>query len=143
MFLKNSLLIILIVFVSLFCFNNFCQAQSISGDVSTFGKTVYGEDSEPDDLRVTAARIINTGLTLLGILFIVLMLYGGYLYLTSLGKEEQIKKAKQLIVSAVIGVVIVLAAYAISAFVLSAIQKSAMPNYPGAGGDGDVVTEDE
>jgi uncharacterized membrane protein YwzB len=140
--LKKALIVSLIIFISLFCFINLSQAQGvITGQVDTFGKTVYGVD-EAGDPAVTAARIINPILGLLGIIFIVLMLYAGYLYLTSLGKEEQIKKSKQLIVSAIIGVIIIIAAYAITAFVLDAIQQGDQ-NYTGSGDDAPAETVDE
>jgi len=141
--IKKALIVSLIIFVSFFCFVTLIQAQGvITGQVDTFGKTVYGVEKAGDP-AVTAARIINPVLGLLGIIFVVLMLYGGYLYLTSLGKEEQIKKSKQLIVSAIIGVIIIIAAYAITAFVLDAIQQSNSPGYTGSGDDAPAVTEDE
>jgi len=48
----------------------------------------------------------------------VFIVYGGAMWMTSGGNEEQIKKAKGMIVNAIIGLVIVLLAYAISSFII-------------------------
>ena len=65
--------------------------------------------------------IIAIFLSMLGIIFFVLLVYGGYLWMTSYGDEKKVTKAKELIINAVIGLVIILAAYAISGFVIKAL----------------------
>ena len=65
--------------------------------------------------------IIGVALSLLGILFLILMLYGGYTWMTSYGNEQKVTKAKGLIVDALIGLVIILAAYAITNFIIGAM----------------------
>lgn len=64
------------------------------------------------------ASIIQTALSFLGVIFLILMIYGGYLWMTARGNEEQSGKAKNTIVAAIIGIVIVLSAYAISYLVI-------------------------
>ncbi|OGF21054.1 hypothetical protein A2Y83_01835 [Candidatus Falkowbacteria bacterium RBG_13_39_14] len=59
-------------------------------------------------------QIIQIILSFLGVIFLVLMVYGGYLWMTGGGNEEQIAKAKNIMGAAVIGLIIVLAAYAIT-----------------------------
>jgi len=68
--------------------------------------------------------IINVLLSLLGIIFLVLIIYGGFLWMTSSGNEEQVKKAKTIIRDAIIGLIILLAAYAISRFVVDALVEA-------------------
>ena len=88
---------------------------SLSGQVQDFGTKVgYGTSGNLGDL---AALIINALLGLLGLLFFLLIIYGGYLYMTSAGKDEQIKRAKSLITAAVIGLLIVLVSYALTIFI--------------------------
>lgn len=65
--------------------------------------------------------IINTILSILGIVFMSLMIYGGYTWMTAMGDQSKAGKAKDLITAAVIGVILVVAAYAISYFVTSAL----------------------
>ncbi len=76
-------------------------------------QTGLGE-SEPG---LYVGTIINAALTLVGLIFLVLMVYAGYLWMTARGESEQIDKAKQIITASIIGLVIVLSAYAISTFV--------------------------
>jgi len=71
------------------------------------------------DIRVIIARVIQVALSLLGIILVVLIIYGGFLYMTAGGNEEQITKAKGYLRNAVIGLVIILASVAIAQFVIS------------------------
>lgn len=57
-------------------------------------------------------------LAFVGVIFFVLMLYGGIRWMTARGNEEQIKKAQELIKSAVIGVVIIFLSYVLTRFVI-------------------------
>jgi hypothetical protein len=49
----------------------------------------------------------------------ILMIYGGYNWMTAAGDEQKIDKAKDTIRAAMIGLIIIIAAYAISIFVIS------------------------
>jgi len=68
--------------------------------------------------------VIAALLSLLGVIFLGLTIYGGMMWMTAEGKEERIEKAKNIIVESLIGLVIVLAAYAISFFVINALTKT-------------------
>lgn len=65
--------------------------------------------------------IIKSVLSFLGIIFVGLTVYGGFLWMTAAGNDERVEKAKNLITAAVIGVIIIAASYAISYFVISKI----------------------
>lgn len=71
------------------------------------------------DVRQTAARIINVALGFLGIIAVVIVLVGGFKYMVSGGNEEKTTEAKNLIVSGIIGLAIILSAWAITSFVIS------------------------
>ncbi|MCX6744585.1 MAG: pilin [Candidatus Parcubacteria bacterium] len=71
-----------------------------------------------------AAQIIQVLLGLLGIAFVLMIIYGGFLYLTSLGEESKIKKAKDLLKLAVIGFLIVMTAYAVTLFIATTLETS-------------------
>ena len=73
---------------------------------------------------VIIGKIVGAALAFIGILFFVLMIYGGFLWMTARGNEENVTKAKELIIAAVIGLVIVLAAYAITAYIGEALTES-------------------
>ena len=90
--------------------------------------TNAGVNLAQSDLKQVIANIINIFLGFLGVLAVVLILYAGYLWMTSRGDEEKIKTAKGIIVSAVIGLVIILSAYAIASFVLNKLYEATNPN---------------
>jgi len=77
--------------------------------------------STPADI---AGNIIGYALGLLGIIFVILVIYAGFLWMTAQGNEEQITKAKKMITNAVIGIIIISMAYIITNFVLTNIQES-------------------
>ncbi len=68
--------------------------------------------------EMVAGRIISTLLTFLGIVFFLLIIYGGFMWMTAAGNEEQVEKAKKIIIRATIGLLVVLMALTITYFVL-------------------------
>ena len=70
------------------------------------------------DLKDTVINIINWVLGLLGIIAVIMILYGGFMWLTAGGNEDKVGSAKKIISAAVIGLIIVLLAWAIVNFVL-------------------------
>ena len=76
------------------------------------------------DVRTTAARIINVALGFLGIIAVVIVLVGGFKYMISGGNEEKTTEAKNWIVSGIIGLAIILSAWAITNFVISKLLEA-------------------
>jgi hypothetical protein len=70
------------------------------------------------DLITIIGRLINIFLGTLGVIFLILMLFAGYLWMTAGGDIEKVKKAQMYIRNAIIGLVIIASAWAIVAFVL-------------------------
>ena len=70
------------------------------------------------DLESTVVNIIQWVLGFLGLIAVIFILYGGFLWLTSGGNEDKISKAKKTITAAVVGLIIVLLAWAIVIFVV-------------------------
>ncbi len=71
------------------------------------------------DVRQTAARIINVALGFLGIVAVVIVLLGGFKYMISGGEQTKVDEARKLIISGIIGLAIILSAWAITSFVIS------------------------
>ena len=69
-----------------------------------------------------AAVAIRAFLGVLGIIFLVLMITAGYKWMTASGNEEKITEAKETIWRAVIGLIITVAAYAITYFVFNSLK---------------------
>ena len=84
-------------------------------------------------LEELIGRIIGVLLSFVGVLLLVILLYAGFLWMTAGGDEGKVKKARTMIFNAIVGLVITVAAYAISAFVLNALSGA-------SGGGQDVST---
>jgi amino acid transporter len=76
------------------------------------------------DPRLIAANLINIILGFLGIIAVILVFYAGFKWMTAAGNDDQISGAKKLLVGAVIGLIIILASYALAAFVLDAVFRA-------------------
>src|SRR3989339_468639 len=74
-------------------------------------------------LRDTIGGVVNIILGFLGILTTLIILMGGFKWMTSQGNTEKVDEAKKLIGAGVVGLVIVLTAYAVSRFVLSELYS--------------------
>lgn len=70
-----------------------------------------------DDLKETIRQIVNLLLGFLGIIAVIILLWGGFMWMTAAGDEGKVDKAKKLIVAAIIGIIIIIAAWSIVAFV--------------------------
>jgi amino acid transporter len=75
--------------------------------------------------------VIRAALTLLGIIFLVIIVFAGYRWMTASGNEEAIQKAQSSIKRAIIGLVIVMLAYAITAFVFNQLPFGAVGGISG------------
>ena len=73
------------------------------------------------DLKDTDGSIINVALGFLGIVAVVVILIGGFKYMTAGGAQEKIDSARKYIISGIIGLAIILSAYAIVTFVVGEI----------------------
>ncbi len=73
--------------------------------------------------REAAVRIINLVLTFLGLVAVVIVLIGGFKWMTAGGSEEKIGAAKKLLVGGLVGLVIVLLAWGISTWVITTIAE--------------------
>lgn len=113
---------IIFIFICIFSFvlGNNILAQGIKNSGGILD-TVAGKAGVTDqsDLGTIAGNAIGTILTLIGLIFLGLMVYGGITWMTARGNDEQVKKAQGIIRATIIGLVIVVSAYAITFFVLS------------------------
>jgi hypothetical protein len=76
------------------------------------------------DVKGTTASIINVVLGVLGIIAVVIILAGGFKWMTAGGNEDKVGEAKKLIVQGVIGLVIIFAAWGIASFVISQLTTA-------------------
>ncbi|MBI4281378.1 hypothetical protein HY625_00995 [Candidatus Uhrbacteria bacterium] len=80
-------------------------------------KTDSVTKGSPEGVQSIIGELIATVLSFVGVIFLILIIYGGVLWMTAGGAEDRITKAKGIITNAVIGLALIFAAYAITAFV--------------------------
>ncbi len=76
------------------------------------------------DIRTTIANIIRVAMSLLGIVAVVIILIGGFTWMTAGGNDEKVGQAKKWIFAGVIGLAIILSAYAIATFVINSLVSA-------------------
>lgn len=111
---------------SMLALGNSAFAQGIGGAQTQLAEVGEKVDATGDQsLPQLIGSLINAFLGVLGIIFVVLVVYAGYLYLTAAGDDGKVKTAKTLLGQAVIGLVIIIGAYAISSFVIDQLVGAA------------------
>lgn len=109
-------------------FASFLVAFLLASPLTVFGQFTDGLNDVAEgtgggynttsSLTGTIGLLIQAFLGILGVIFLGLTLYAGFLWMTAAGEDKKVKEAKETLVRAVIGMVIVLAAYSITTFVL-------------------------
>ena len=129
MFILSKKINILIALSIVFCSAFFIINNALAFDITTQGGALNAatnafQGTPPFSAKPGTAgaltligQIIGVVLAFLGVIFLVLMIYAGLTWMTARGNEQQVTKAKDLMRDAIIGLIIVLSAYAISAFV--------------------------
>ncbi len=110
----------------LFLFSVGVQAETIEEGLALAAGTGLGTASP----MVIIVNIIRVLLGFLGIIAVILILYAGFIMMTSEGSEEKVNKAKDVLKSAFIGLLIILSAFGIATFIINALASAT-----GAGGD--------
>lgn len=122
-----TLFLVLLVITSVFAFSlpafaagsNVWSQTGGSGDVFANNAGLGNAD-----LVETITNLIKIIIGFLGLIAVVIVLIGGFKWMTAGGSEDKIGEAKKLIIAGVIGLVIILFSYAIAAFVLSTITNA-------------------
>ncbi|MDD4332601.1 MAG: pilin [Patescibacteria group bacterium] len=91
------------------------------GQKEAVGTNMGYDSSSIEDPRIIAANVIKILLGFLGIIAVVLIIWGGFKWMTAGGNEEQTKEAAKIIKTSVIGLLIILAAWGIATFIVNAL----------------------
>jgi hypothetical protein len=103
------------------------QAQPLTADELFGGTGASGSQFAAEsglgstDLIDAIQSIIRVALGFLGIIAVIIILLGGFKWMTAAGEDKKVEDAKKLIYSGIIGLVIVLSAFAIASFVINQI----------------------
>ena len=122
-YLKYSFIILFLLIVPLVSFAEILKLETLK-DIND-QNTALAEKSgfvRTAQIGEVMDVVIKGFLGLLGMIFIVLVIVAGYNWMTAGGDESKVDKAKKLISRAIIGLIIIIAAYAITAFVFTALD---------------------
>lgn len=96
-----------------------CKALQGAASTASDAGIIESDTTAPKSIPVLIGEIVGVGLQFVGIAFLVLMIYGGITWMFARGNESEVQKAKDIIEASVFGLIIVLSAYAITAYVTS------------------------
>lgn len=116
------LTVIISLILVLLSFNIVLAQQDMAEILSAAGEKGAGfSPATGTSVSEYIGSIIQYLLSFLGVIFICLIIYGGFLWMTARGDSEQITKAKDIIMRSVIGLVIVISAYTLTYYLLENI----------------------
>jgi hypothetical protein len=111
---KSRIFSIVILFILFsFCYLTLAQIEELE---EVAKRTELKKES---DLPLIVARILRNILRFLGLITVILIIYSGFLWLTSGGDIQKIKRAKGLIINSVVGLLIILFSYVLLSFILT------------------------
>ncbi len=93
-----------------------------------FGTGYLSNSDLPDnDVRTVVINLINTLLGVLGIVFLLLVLYGGFLWMTAGGNDDRASQGRKIIGNGIVGLIIIFLAFAITTFVFTILTEANKP----------------
>jgi len=126
--------IILIFSIFIVIGNQTIKAQEAGSTVpasmtmlQNFAENDIGLSEQKNPLDI-ALSIINIVLSFLGLIFLVMIIYSGFQWMTSGGNEEIVTKAKKRLSSAVMGLGVILLSYVIANTIMLIIQNESLGN---------------
>ena len=132
---KKIIIVFIVVYLIFFLTNSSLADNGAYSDIidQTLKVTEgagYSYANPETELPNMIANIIQAFLGLLGIIFLVLIIYAGYNWMTAAGEEEKVTKAKETLTRAVIGLIIIVAAYSITYFVFKSLSGGGLGANP-------------
>ena len=88
------------------------------GNDETVGDVVKLGQEDP---RTVIANVINVILGFLGLIAVIIILMGGFKWMTAGGNQDKVDEAKKLITAGIIGLVIILASFGIATFIINSL----------------------
>lgn len=124
-------ILIFLIFSLILSFNYLLAATPADQLKALGGKAGYDTSTNTEEgVAAIIGKIIFAILSILGVIFLILIIYGGFMWMTARGNEQQLEKAKNIIINAVIGLAIILTSYTVTWFVMNALGESTGAIYP-------------
>lgn len=92
----------------------------------TAGNAAYGGSAPQMSILLVVQTILTGVFSILGVVFLLLIVYAGFLWMTAMGQSKKVDKAKDILIQSTIGLVVILSAYAIS-YTLSLFVQGLTP----------------
>ncbi|MFH0873772.1 MAG: hypothetical protein V1846_02930 [Candidatus Komeilibacteria bacterium] len=105
--------------------------------VKAIGTLVYGGSGTPYDIKRVISGLIQIFLGLIGIIFLLLIIWSGFRWMTSGGNEKTVEEAKKTLQNSVVGLIIVVMGYSIAYWIIVWLGQATT----GAGTTGGPVIE--
>ena len=124
--------LLIIVFCLIFVFAVQSQASTIetinAGLQNTRLEAGYPDPGSGPNVGFVSvwSVYVNGFIIMMGVLFLILMIYGGWLWMTAQGKEEQVKKGKDIIIQASIGLLVVIVSRLIVEFLFTQFGQASL-----------------
>lgn len=129
-FLLKNLVVISLFGILFFSFSKITLAQANGGSYNfadssglELSANKAGYNTSEMDIRTYVSKIISLVLSIIGVIFLVFIIYAGINWMTAAGNDEKVKRSKEVLFESIIGFAIVIGAYAISYFILEIGQN--------------------
>jgi hypothetical protein len=140
---RYLLLLFVILFSIGFCFSrdtvlayDFNKDSGLNKTAAETGHLTGGiKATDEKGFAGVIGKYLGIVLSFVGILFLMLMIYGGYMWMTAAGNDQQVEKSKTIIINAVIGLAVVVSAYGITNFVFDNLLMNSNPAESGESGE--------
>lgn len=99
--------------------------KNASDNLTNFGGKA-GFEKDSTDIDVVIGSVIKYALSFLGVIFLILLIYGGFTWMTARGDSEEVKKSKDIMINAIIGIGIVLGAYMLTNWIVSSLASTTL-----------------
>ncbi len=100
--------------------------DAFGSKIKDFAEGAGFDITSQTDPVVIVAQVVQAFLSFLGIIFLILIIYAGFRYMTAQGNEQQAEAALTTIKHAIVGLIIVLASYGISYFLVSLFSEQTL-----------------
>jgi len=124
-------ILIIIIIITAFSYSYEAKAQSQGSEgVQRTGGSVELSNPLGQEMKypqVIIGQALNAVLGVVGSLALIIMIYGGLMWMTSAGNEQRVKTGRDTLIWATLGLVVIFMSYALVYFVLKALGLTAPP----------------
>lgn len=122
--MNKFLIIVLIISWSFVGLNNFAfaadkeAASAVTRAIGDLESSAGKAGMQEGDVVSTVGKLIGVVLSILGLIFLILIIYAGITWITKASESKEVQKARKIITDGVVGMLICLAAYALTQYII-------------------------